>query len=137
MFKETLKAEARRMFTAESWAPFGTTDFRPHINTIMDAKPEGFYSTEWAGELITFVKQANQAGFFEKVKHVMFPVGAAMDVLEGLGQEMPDNIWISGRYFFMYPDRQTKPGLGGPLHQAVEPLPGLCVGDGLFGPLRL
>jgi len=105
MFKNTLgtlKPDAK--FIAESWAPFGTTDFRPHINTIMDAKPEGFYSTEWAGELITFVKQAKQAGMFDKIKHVMFPVGAAMDVLEGLGKEMPDNIWMSGRYFFQYPN---------------------------------
>ena len=91
-------------FTAESWAPFGTTDFRSHINTIMDAKPEGLYSTEWAGELISMIKQANQAGMFEKIKHVMLPVGAAMDVLEGLGAELPDNIWISGRYFFLYPN---------------------------------
>ncbi len=104
MFKDTLgKMKKDVQFTAESWAPFGTTDFRPHINTIMDANPEGFYSTEWAGELITFVKQAKQAGMFEKIKHVMFPVGAAMDVLEGLGGEMPDNVWISGRYFFQYP----------------------------------
>jgi branched-chain amino acid transport system substrate-binding protein len=36
----------------------------------------------------------------------MFPVGAAMDVLEGVGEEMPDNIWISGRYFFLYPNDQ-------------------------------
>jgi len=105
MFKNTLgKLKPDATYIAESWAPFGTTDFLPHINTIMDAKPEGFYSTEWAGELIAFVKQANQAGFFEKIKHVMFPVGAAMDVLEGLGSEMPDNIWISGRYFFLYPN---------------------------------
>ena len=105
MFKETLgKLKPDASFIAESWAPFGTTDFRPHINTIMDASPEGLYSTEWAGELITFVKQARQAGMFDKIKHVMFPVGAAMDVLEGLGEEMPEGIWISGRYFFMYPD---------------------------------
>lgn len=104
MFKNTLgKLKPGASFIAESWAPFGTTDFRPHINTIMDAKPEGFYSTEWAGELITFVKQAKQAGLFDKVKHAMFPVGAAMDVLEGLGGEMPERVWISGRYFFMYP----------------------------------
>ena len=105
MFKNTLgKLNSNVSFTAESWAPFGTTDFRSHINTIMDANPEGFYSTEWAGELITFVKQANQAGMFDKIKHVMLPVGAAMDVLEGLGSEMPDNVWISGRYFFLYPN---------------------------------
>ncbi len=107
MFQETLKKlKPGVSFVGESWAPFGTTDFRSHINTIMDAKPDGLYSTEWAGELITFVKQAKQAGLFEKIKYVMFPVGAAMDVLEGLGQEMPDNVWISGRYFFLYPNNK-------------------------------
>lgn len=108
MFQETLtKLKPGVSFTAESFAPMGTTDFRSHINTIMDAKPDGLYSTEWAGELITFVKQAKEAGLFEKVKHVMFPVGASMDVLEGLGKDMPDNIWISGRYFFLYPNNKT------------------------------
>jgi branched-chain amino acid transport system substrate-binding protein len=107
MFKETLtKMKKDVSFIADSWAPFGTTDFRAHINTILDAKPEGFYSTEWAGELISLIKQANQAGFFNKIKHVMLPVGAAMDVLEGTGAELPDNIWISGRYFFLYPNDQ-------------------------------
>ncbi len=105
MFKDTLSRFRPEMkYIAESWAPFGTTDFRPHINTIMDAKPEGLYSVEWAGELITMLKQAKQAGLFDKIKHVMLPVGAAMDVLEGMGSEMPDNIWISGRYFFLYPN---------------------------------
>ncbi|MDQ7781240.1 MAG: ABC transporter substrate-binding protein [Desulfomonilaceae bacterium] len=105
MFKDTLgKLKPGTEFVAESWAPFGTTDFRAHINTIMDANPDGLYSVEWAGELITMMKQADQAGLFKKIKHVMLPVGAAMDVLEGLGAEMPDNIWISGRYFFLYPD---------------------------------
>jgi branched-chain amino acid transport system substrate-binding protein len=111
MFKNTLsKLKPDASYIADSWAPFGTTDFRSHINTIMDAKPEGFYSTEWAGELITFVKQAKQAGMFETIKHVMFPVGAAMDVLEGLGNEMPDNVWVSGRYFFLYPNNARNNG---------------------------
>jgi branched-chain amino acid transport system substrate-binding protein len=105
MFKNTLtKFRSDVSFIADSWAPFGTTDFRAHINTILDAKPQGFYSTEWAGELISLIKQANQAGFFQKIKHVMLPVGAAMDVLEGCGPELPDNVWISGRYFFLYPN---------------------------------
>lgn len=105
MFQDTLtKLKPGVKFVAESWAPFGTTDFRSHINTIMDAKPEGLYSVVWAGELITMMKQAKQSGLFDNIKHVLLPVGAAMDVLEGLGAEMPDNIWISGRYFFLYPD---------------------------------
>lgn len=108
MFQDTLsKLKPGVSFIAESFAPFGTTDFRSHINTILDARPDGLYSTEWAGELITFVKQAKEAGLFDKIKTVMLPVGAAMDVLEGLGQEMPDGIWISGRYFFLYPNNKT------------------------------
>jgi branched-chain amino acid transport system substrate-binding protein len=104
MFQDTLgKLKPGVSFKTEAFAPFGTTDFRSHINTIMDAAPEGLYSTEWAGELITFIKQAKEAGLFEKVKHVLLPVGAAMDVLEGLGGEMPEGIWISGRYYFLYP----------------------------------
>jgi branched-chain amino acid transport system substrate-binding protein len=107
MFQDSLKGlKPSVQFVAESFAPFGTTDFRSHINTIMDAKPDGLYSTEWAGELISFVRQAKEAGLFEKVKYVMFPVGAAMDVLEGLGKDMPDNIWISARYFFQYPNNK-------------------------------
>lgn len=105
MFKDTLtKLKPDAEFVAESWAPFGTTDFRPHINTILDAKPDGLYSVEWAGELITMIKQCSEAGLFKNIKHVMLPVGAAMDVLEGLGEAMPDGLWMSGRYFFMYPD---------------------------------
>ena len=105
MFQDTLgKLKPGTTFKTESFAPFGTTDFRSHINAIMDAKPDGLYSTEWAGELITFIKQAKEAGLFDKVKYVMFPVGAAMDVLEGTGADMPDGVWISGRYFFLYPD---------------------------------
>lgn len=108
MFQNTLgKLKPGVSFIAESFAPFGTTDFRSHINTIMDANPDGLYSTEWAGELITFVRQAREAGLFDKIKHVMLPLGAAMDVLEGLGKDMPDNVWISGRYFFLYPNNKT------------------------------
>lgn len=107
MFQDTLtKLKPGVSFVGESFAPFGTTDFRSHINTVLDAKPDGLYSTEWAGELITFVKQAKEAGLFQKIKHVMFPVGAAMDVLEGLGKEMPDDVWISGRYYFLYPNNK-------------------------------
>ncbi len=108
MFQDMLKKlKPGVSFIAESWAPFGTTDFRSHINTIMDAKPDGLYSTEWAGELISFVKQAKQAGLFDKIKHIMIPMGAAMDALEGLGPEYPDNIWASARYFFLYPNNKT------------------------------
>ena len=124
MFQATLgRLKPGVTFPAESFAPAGTTDFRSHINAIMDAQPDGLYSTEWAGELITFVKQAKEAGLFEKVKHVMFPVGAAMDVLEGLGGDMPDNVWISGRYYFLYPESKANQEFVARFHQRWKHYP--------------
>ncbi len=111
MFQDTLsKLKPGVTFKTETFAPFGTTDFRSYVNTIMDAKPDGLYSTEWAGELISLVKQGGEAGLWDKVKHVMFPVGCAMDVLEGTGKDMPDGIWISGRYYFLYPNDKRNNG---------------------------
>lgn len=109
MFQDTLsKLKPGVTFGTEAFSPFGATnDFRPYINTLLDGKPEGLYSTIWGGELITFVKQAREAGVFDKIKYVLFPVGASMDVLEGTGKEMPDGIWISGRYYFGYPNTAT------------------------------
>ncbi|MBA4392101.1 MAG: hypothetical protein C0407_00960 [Desulfobacca sp.] len=108
LFQETLKrVKPGVSFTAESWTSSGFTDFRSPINTVMDANPDGLYSTERGAELITFIRQAKQAGLFDKIKFSLFPSGAAMDVLEGLGHEMPDNVWISGRYFFLYPNNKT------------------------------
>ena len=109
MFQDTLsRLKPGVSFKTEAFSPFGSTnDFRPYINTLMDGRPEGLYSTIWGGELITFIKQAREAGVFDKIKYVMFPVGAAMDVLEGLGQDYPDGVWISGRYYFQYPNDKT------------------------------
>ena len=104
MFQEALKKiKPGVSFVAESWISSGQSDFRSHINTILEANPEGLYSTERGSNLITFIRQAKQAGLFEKIRTILFPLGVSMDVLETLGQEMPDNIWVSGRYFFPYP----------------------------------
>ena len=138
MFQDTLKGlKPSAQFVAESFAPFGTTDFRSHINTIMDAKPDGLYSTEWAGELISFVRQAKEAGLFEKVKYVMFPVGAAMDVLEGLGKDMPDNLWVSARYFFLYPNNKVNNDWVARFHKRWKHYPAYVSRDGLLRDLRV
>jgi branched-chain amino acid transport system substrate-binding protein len=108
MFQETLRRlKPGVSFVSESWVTSGIMDFRSHITAVMDANPEGLYCTERGTELIHFIRQAKQAGLFDKIKCILFPAGAAMDVLEGLGHEMPENVWISGRYFFLYPNNKT------------------------------
>jgi len=108
MFQETLKRlKPGVSFISESWVPSGLNDLRPFINTLLEANPDGLYSTERGNDLVQFIRQARPAGVFDKIKYILFPLGAGLDVLEGLGQEFPDNVWISGRYFFLYPNNRT------------------------------
>ena len=91
---------------AEAWAPFGTTDFTPHITTLLEAEPDLVFSTLWAGELVTFIRQALGFDFFEQTDF-MVGMGASTDVLYALGDEAPEGIWASNRYWFQYPPWET------------------------------
>ncbi|MBI1724201.1 MAG: ABC transporter substrate-binding protein [Deltaproteobacteria bacterium] len=105
MFRETLKRFRPDVeFVAESFAKFGTVDFGPHISKVMAVRPEAIFSTEWGGEAVALVKQAKLFGVFQNTKAWMCGMGAAMDVLEGLGKDYPEGAWVSCRYWFQYPN---------------------------------
>jgi branched-chain amino acid transport system substrate-binding protein len=79
---------------------FGAEDFTPFINGIMDADPEGIIISTWGGDLVNFIRQANNLGFFDQGYEVMFTVGAATEVLDALGDQMPEGVWLSTRYWY-------------------------------------
>ncbi|HEX5514197.1 MAG TPA: ABC transporter substrate-binding protein, partial [Gammaproteobacteria bacterium] len=79
---------------------FGAEDFTPFINSIMQAKPEGILISLWGGDLVNFVRQAKNLGFFEQKYEVLFTVGAATEVLSALGEQMPEGVWAGTRYWF-------------------------------------
>ncbi len=103
-FKETLKKLRPDVeFVSESWAHFGTVDFSSHISKVMSSNAEGFFTTEWAGELISLINQGQKFGLFKKFKEVLLSLGGAMDVVEALGKNYPEGVWISCRYWYEYP----------------------------------
>ncbi|WP_101674750.1 ABC transporter substrate-binding protein [Alloalcanivorax mobilis] len=79
---------------------FGAEDFTPFINGVMAAKPDGVLISVWGGDLVNFVRQANNLGFFEKDMQIIFTVGAATEVLSALGEQMPEGVWLSTRYWY-------------------------------------
>jgi branched-chain amino acid transport system substrate-binding protein len=87
----------------EAWPKFGERDFTPHINAVIQAKPEMVFSSIWGGDHIAFVKQAKPFGFFEKVQYMAISQGD-LDVLGPLGAESPEGMWVSSNYNFYYPD---------------------------------
>ncbi len=84
-----------------AFAPIKTTDFSAYITKIMQAKPEGVLISLWGGNLIDFVRQASEMGFFKGDWEVLMTLGAATEVLYALGDKMPEGIWVGTRYWFL------------------------------------
>lgn len=83
-----------------SYPRFGAEDFTPFIDTVMNAKPDGVLVSLWGGDLVNFIRQANNKGFFEQDFKVLLTVGAATEVLVAMGDKMPENVWAGTRYWF-------------------------------------
>ncbi|MCL5044348.1 MAG: ABC transporter substrate-binding protein [Deltaproteobacteria bacterium] len=104
-------------YVGEAWCKFNTADFAPYISKVMAQKPEGIFSTQWGGEAVAFVRQAKRFGVFQNIGAMMIGMGAAMDVLEGLGAEYPDGVWASCRYWFRYPETERNKAFVGRYHK--------------------
>ena len=89
-----------------AFPPFKTTDFNPYINKIMQSKADGVLVSLWGGNLIDFVRQAKEMGFFDGRRQVLVTLGAATEVLSALGDKMPEGLWVGTRYWFLANDSQ-------------------------------
>lgn len=79
---------------------FGAEDFTPFIDRVMNSDAEGVLISVWGGDLVNFVRQAQNRGFFDKDLELMFTVGAATEVLTALGDQMPEGVHLSTRYWY-------------------------------------
>jgi len=106
MFKKKLKELRHDVeFVGETWPKLMTQDYTPHINKILELKPDAVWCPLWGGDAVEFIKQALPRGLFKKTK-LAFPLGASMTVLEPLGKELPEGIFMTACYFFTSPDSQ-------------------------------
>jgi len=74
---------------AEQYPKLGEKEFTPVITSVLAANPEAVYSANFAGDLITFTKQAAPLGFFDKV---FFTSLYETDALQALGAEAPEGV---------------------------------------------
>jgi branched-chain amino acid transport system substrate-binding protein len=86
---------------------FKAEDFTPYINKVMAEKPDGVFISLWGGDLINFIRQANNLGFFKQNFKVLMSLGAATEVLSALGDQMPEGVWVGTRYWFAANDSPT------------------------------
>ncbi len=94
-------------FLSETSFPrFGAEDFTPYINATIAAEPDGVLVSVWGGDLVNFVRQANNLGFFDQDFEVLMTLGAATEVLYALGDQMPEEQWVGTRYWFLGKDSE-------------------------------
>lgn len=91
----------------QQWPPLGATNYGPYITAITTKKPDFVFINEFAGDLITFTKQANSTGLF-KDSHVF--ASYWLGALEPLGAEAPAGVITSDRVkpFYDSPSKEIQ-----------------------------
>ncbi len=89
---------------SEQWPKGNESNYTPYITALVQARPEAVFSALWAGDLVTFTRQANAFGFFKQIKLFEDVIGASLESLTPLGKEAPQGELYSTRYWFLYPD---------------------------------
>lgn len=103
-FEKYLKAKRPEMVFLPradvAFSPMNTTDFSSYITKVMSSKADGVLVSLWGGNLIDFVRQASDMGFFDGKREVLLTLGAATEVLYALKEKMPEGVWAGTRYWF-------------------------------------
>ncbi len=105
-FKQELKKlqpDVEFLDDQAQWPKLGNEDFTSFISALQGTQADAVWSATWGNDLINLVRQGNQYGLFAMGKPFLFELGAAMEVLEGLGDQMPTGMWVGTRYWYQEP----------------------------------
>jgi branched-chain amino acid transport system substrate-binding protein len=83
------KLNPKAEIVVEVWPKQGETNFSSYIPTLMAKNPEVIFSSLWGGGLASFIKQALPFGLFKKSTLTAL---YDLDLLRGVGQEMPEGL---------------------------------------------
>lgn len=90
---EVFKKEFKKLrpdveFVDEFYPSFQKGDYSKEIQATLDADPDIVHSVLYAGDMISFMKQAKQFDFFDKIG--AFTYVSTMSVIYSLGNQFPD-----------------------------------------------
>lgn len=105
---KALKEELKKLrpdieIIGESWPKLFEPDYTPHIQKILEAKPDALYSIFWGGDTIAFIKQAIGFGLFDKIPFFSVSGVGDVEVHMALGKDMPEGLHGGVKYWFDYP----------------------------------
>jgi branched-chain amino acid transport system substrate-binding protein len=78
----------------QEWPKFGEPDFTAFITAQMGKKPDAIYCSEFAGDFVTFVKEATPRGYFKAINNRMVDAAevGTPDEAQALGNDYPYGI---------------------------------------------
>ncbi len=79
----------------QQWPALGEANFAPFITAQMSKHPDAVYCEEFAGDFVSFVKQATPLGYFTAIHNRLADGGevGSVDVAFALGSSFPVGIW--------------------------------------------
>ena len=108
LFQQALqeRKEGVKFLAKTAFPKLGAQDYNSFITTLQDSGAEAIWCSLWGNDLINFVRQANSFGLFKQFP-VYMELGAAMEVLTALGEQMPVGQWVGTRYWWQTPDTEV------------------------------
>jgi branched-chain amino acid transport system substrate-binding protein len=94
-FKNAIKKLRPDIQVVDSeWPKLGEPDFTAFINAMLSKKPDAVYCSLFAGDFVTFVKQATPLGLFKVIHNQLVDGGevGAPDEAQALGADYPYGI---------------------------------------------
>ena len=89
-----------------AFVQLGTSDYNSFITTLQESGADAIWCSLWGNDLVNFIRQAQSLGLFEQFP-VFMELGAAMEVLTALGEQMPKGQWVGTRYWWQTPDTEV------------------------------
>jgi len=106
---------------SQLWPKVYTTDFTPHITTIISEKPDGLFVVQWGQDAIAFVKQAKEYELPKMVK--MFGVNfGEYEFLDGV-RPVPEGMFACNRYLLNAPPTDENKNFGLTYKKKFETFP--------------
>ncbi len=116
------RKEGVKFLTQTAFPKLGTQDYNSFITTLQNSGAEAIWCSLWGNDLINFVRQAQSFGLFKQFP-VYMELGAAMEVLKALGEQMPVGQWVGTRYWWQTPDTETNRNFVAKFRQQYQTYP--------------
>ncbi len=99
------RKEGVQFLAKTAFPKLGTQDYNSFITTLQNSEADAIWCSLWGNDLINFVRQAQSFELFKQFP-VYMELGAAMEVLKALGEQMPVGQWVGTRYWWQTPDTE-------------------------------